>query len=94
MPKCSECGTPTDLHELDVPICPDCIAARGCDEPSVQTLAEEFQAAKEHYRREMLDFEKRRDGPELDRGTEVQAAKQTYLNALRVYGDALRRHAK
>jgi hypothetical protein len=72
MPKCAECGAETDLHELDIPICPNCINARG----------------------RMAGFEEHPGLPSDTEDTEIQTAKEKYLNAIRVYGDALRRGVK
>ena len=99
MPKCAECRTETDLHELDIPICPACVTMRGRDGPSILDLAAEFVSAREHYRNRMSEFEKRQHLPSGDNidgelADDVRAAKENYLNALRVYGDALRRDSQ
>ena len=94
MPKCSECGTETELHELDIPICPECIAGRALGSADVQVLAAEFASATEFYRTRMADFEKHERLLSDPEWTEVQTAKESYLNALRRYGDALRRTLK
>ncbi len=103
MPKCAGCGTETDLHELDVPICPACISER--NQPSFAGLNAALITAREAYRKAMADYEHHqarcRDLPKghLDRivGARLEdaakAAGERYWETLRVLGDALRRES-
>jgi hypothetical protein len=57
MPKCAGCGAETDLHELDVPICPACLADRERFHPSLASLSAELISAREVYRKAMEEFD-------------------------------------
>ena len=58
MPNCAGCGTQTDLHELNVPICPACIAERELLHPSLSGLNAELTSAREDYRKAMEEFDR------------------------------------
>src|SRR5689334_16221688 len=103
MPKCAGCGEETELHELDVPICPACIADREGSRPSLATLRDELASARKRYRQAMAEFERQeakcRGLPQghPDRTIaarfeqEAKMAGETYWEALRVYSNAARR---
>lgn len=100
MPKCASCGSETDLRELDVPICPACIAER--DQPWLAGLNAGLITAREAYRKALADYEHHqarcRDLPkghsERMTGAGLEHAAKTagerYWQALRLYGSALR----
>lgn len=58
MPKCAGCGTATDLHELNIPICPACGDERERFDPSLASLSIELTLARERYRKAMEEFER------------------------------------
>jgi hypothetical protein len=100
MPKCAGCGTETDLHELDVPICPSCISER--DQLALDGLNAALYTAREVYRRAMGDYQDHqarfRDLPKghpqrvIGAGLEdkAKAAGEKYWEALRAIGDTSR----
>jgi Zn finger protein HypA/HybF involved in hydrogenase expression len=102
MPKCAGCGTETDLHELDVPICPSCVAERERLHSSIASLSAELTSARELYRKAMEEFNhheamcrglpKGHPDRTVAAHLEEQAktAGERYWEALRAYGDALR----
>jgi hypothetical protein len=103
MPKCAGCGTETDLHELDVPICTACVAERERAHPSLARLSAELTSAREFYRKAMEEFDRHeamcRDLPKghPDRamaarlGEKARISGEKYWEALRVYSLALQR---
>ena len=106
MPKCAGCGTETDLHELDVPMCPACIAERERLQSSIASLSAELTSARELYRKAMEESDHQkaicRGLPERhpDRtvaaGLEEKAktSGERYWEALRVYSLALQKMAE
>ena len=103
MPKCAGCGTETDLHELDVPMCPACVAERERLQSSIASLSAELTSARELYRKAMEESDHQkaicRGLPERhpDRtvaaGLEEKAktSGERYWEALRVYSLALQK---
>lgn len=105
MPKCAGCGTETNLHELDVPICPSCVAERERRQPSIASLTAELASAREIYRKAMEEFDRHeamcRDLPKghpnravaARLGEEAKICGETYWEALRIYSLALQKGA-
>jgi len=103
MPKCAGCGTETDLHELDVPICPACVAERERLHSSIASLSAELTSARELYRKAMEEFDHQeamcRGLPEghPDRTLaahleeKAKTSGEKYWEALRVYSLALQK---
>jgi len=101
MPKCAGCGTETDLHELDVPICPACVAKRERVHSSIASLSAELTLARELYRKAMEEFDRQaamcRGLPEGHPDRTVAArleekaktSGEKYWEALRLYSLAL-----
>jgi hypothetical protein len=103
MPKCAGCGAETDLHELDVPICPACLADRQRFHPSLERLSAEVTSAREVYRKALEEFDHHealcaglpRGQPErivaarLEEKAKISG--ERYWEALRVYSLALRK---
>jgi hypothetical protein len=106
MAKCGRCGAETELYELDIPICPECISEReGIDRP-LASLNAELTSARELYRTAMEELEHHqilcRNLPQeySDRaaGARLQEkANRTgekYWDLLRAYSEALRRNSE
>ena len=103
MPKCAGCGTETDLHELDVPMCPACVAERERLQSSIASLSAELTSARELYRKAMEESDRQkamcRGLPEghpdrtVAAGLEEKAktSGERYWEALRVYSLALQK---
>jgi hypothetical protein len=106
MAKCASCGAETELRELDVPICPECIGERERIHPSFATLSAELSSAREFYRQAMEDLERQHNRCRLlskthpDRSTtalleeRAKAAGEKYWDLLRMYSEALRRNGE
>jgi DNA-binding sugar fermentation-stimulating protein len=102
MANCSRCGGETELYELGVAICPDCITDRERFHPPLQALRTELIAAREGYRQAIVEFENRaidRDLPaeHPDRNLalileeQAKVAGERYRKALDEYGEGLQR---
>ena len=103
MAKCARCGVETELYDLGVPICPACITGRDGVVPSVDSLRAEVTSAKELYHKAMEEFEHRQalcrslpnNHPDrtIAARSEAEAKKagERYWEALRAYGEAVRR---
>ena len=103
MPKCAGCGTETDLHELDVPLCTACVAKRERFHPSLARLSADLTSARELYRKAMEEFDHHeamcRDLPKGHPDRTVAArleekartSGERYWEALRVYSLALQK---
>jgi NMD protein affecting ribosome stability and mRNA decay len=106
MAKCVRCGTETELHELAVPICPQCISEPEPMDPAFSALNVQLISAKALYREAMQAFERHeiwcRNLPTQhpDRTTSARleerakTAGEKYWDLLRTYGEALRRGDK
>ena len=106
MPKCAGCGTETELHELDVPICVTCVTERDRSHQTLATLSAELAAARNLYRQameEVAQYEAMLQG--LPSGQpdqivavrlqeKVKASGDKYWEALLVYSLALQRSKK
>jgi len=104
MPKCAGCGTETDLHELDVPICPTCVGERERFDRSLSGLNADLASARELYRKAMEEFEHHeamsrglpKGHPDRAAGARLEERARTsgekYWEALRVYSLALRKN--
>jgi hypothetical protein len=98
MPKCAGCGKETDLHELDVPICPSCLSER--DQIALDGVNTALVTAREIYCKAMADYQRHqarcRDLPKghpdriIAAGLEdkAKAAGERYWEVLRALGDA------
>jgi hypothetical protein len=103
MPKCAGCGAKTDLHELDIPICPACVAERERSHPLLASLSAELTSAREIYRKAMEEFDRYEaicrglpkghpDRAGAARSEEkAKASGERYWEALRVYSLALQK---
>ena len=103
MPKCAGCGTQTDLHELNIPMCTACVAERERSHPSLASLSAELTSARELYRKAMEAFEHqeamcralpkahpdRAAAARLEEKARISGEK--YWEALRVYSLALQK---
>ena len=106
MAKCAECGIETELHELGVPICPECIAKRERVHPALAILTVELASARDLYHRAMEEFAQhqatsqhlpkgRPDRVETERlEDKAKAAGEKYWETLRLYSEALRKEGK
>jgi len=103
MPQCAGCGTETNLQELDVPICPSCVAERERLHPSFAGLNAELTSTRELYRKAMEEFDRHEamcrglpvghpDRAAVARlGEKAKISGEKYWEALRVYSLALQK---
>ena len=105
MAKCTECGGETELRELGTPVCTACISKRESVHPLLAELSAELPSARDLYRRAMEEFEhhqassqhRPKGHPDRVEAARLEVIAKTagekYWEALRLYGETLRRQS-